>query len=444
MNTISLHTKKYRSYFIIILPIFITIILWLFAKEYRSINLNIEFWPRYLSQIFALVGIVFFAQSYLLATRLPQIERFYGGMDKIYSIHSLVSKWGTVLILAHPLLLVIEALPNIELIGSLFIPFHKYNSFAQTSGIIALYFYSILVLITIFRFLPYQIWKFTHKLIGIPFFFAAYHGISAQSDVKNYWVLFYWIVFWIVVGVISYVYKTLLYDFFGPKYLYEITQVNALCDVYELYMKPLNRRMNFEPGQFVFTSFIKNPRIPSEQHPFSISSKNDEDILRLSFKDFGDYSHKLRNAKVHDKLNLYGPYGDFTSFAFSEFKKQVWIAGGIGVTPFLSMLYYETHNKDKKEILFYYSGKKEEDCVYSKEIQEVIETSDDRFKFIKHFSNDEGFLTAERIIKDLKGKKGDYVFLMCGPNAMTQNLSTQLIQKGIDKDYIIFEKFDFV
>lgn len=443
MKRMNLHTRKYRSYLLVIFPLFITVLLWIFAKEYRGVELTFDQTPRYLSQVFALLGTVLLSMSYILVTRLPQVEKFYGGLDKIYKLHSLISKWATVLILAHPLLLVVEAIPDIESVGSYVLPLHQYNNDAQNFGIIALYLYLILIVISIFRFLPYQLWKYTHMLIGIPFFFAAYHGIEAESDVKRYWVLYAWIMFWIVIGVLAYIYKTLLYNWIGPKYLYKLTDVKYPCDVIELYMKPVGRRLNFEPGQFVFTSFIKNDRVPREQHPFSISSSIDEDILRLSFKEYGDYTHKLKNAKKGDMVYLFGPHGDFTSYAFSQFKKQIWIAGGIGVTPFMSMLYYEAHNKDKKDIVFFYSGREEDDCVYAKEIETILEDTDDRFTYSTHFSNEQGFLTAKQIIEKVEDIN-DYVILMCGPPAMLENLSKQFKAEGVDPDYIVFEEFDLV
>ncbi|HEX9804508.1 MAG TPA: ferric reductase-like transmembrane domain-containing protein, partial [Candidatus Dojkabacteria bacterium] len=193
----SLIRRKLKKYILIIVFQLITLILWIYAKYERGEEYAFGNIPIYLSQIFALWGLIFFSINYFIATRMQSIEYFFGGLDKVYKFHRFIGESAFVMILAHPILLAIDSLPHLIIVKTLFIPFIPSGSFAKSMGIISLYIYAILILITIFRFLPYNIWKLTHKLMGIPFFFAAIHGLMAESDVKHVFILRYWILFWI-------------------------------------------------------------------------------------------------------------------------------------------------------------------------------------------------------------------------------------------------------
>lgn len=438
----SLTRRKINKFIWITLPYFITFLLWVFAKiELRS-ELTFGETPRLISQVFALIGLIMLSQNYLLSTRMSIIESIYGGLDKIYFTHKLIGKVSLFLIIIHPVLLILYYYNDFSTIATLIVPFLSSGSIPKTLGIIGLWGYIILISITIFRFLPYHIWKLTHNLIGLPFLAAGAHGLLAQSDARYFLPLKLWISFWILIGVASYVYKLLLYHYWGPKYRYVVEGVNELNNVGELILRPKDKRMNFEPGEFVFVSFKNNEWIKSEHHPFSISSSPSKEFLRISYKDLGDYTNSLRHAKPGDRVDVYGPYGEFTSYVFSPYKKQIWIAGGIGVTPFLSMLEYEVQNSDKKDIHFYYCGRESSDFVYDQEIKTTISKADDNIEYRKFSSKVDGRLTAHKLLDDI-GDVSEYLVLICGPTKMMKSLRKQLISIGIDKDLIVFEEFSF-
>jgi len=265
----------------------------------------------------------------------------------------------------------------------------------------------------------------------------------AFSDVRYYTPLKFWIVFWITVGILSYTYTLVFYKHWGPKHAYEVSNVKHLGGITEIYFTPKGRRLSFEPGMFVFLRVEKNALIPPEYHPFTISSDPSKEYLRLSFKPFGDYTKKLVHIKKGTQVSLYGPYGEFSSYVFNPYKKQIWIAGGVGITPFLSMLGYEVKNGDKKDIDFIYAGHSEEDCTYKDEIEKTIKGADDNIKFITNISKRDGHLSAHRIKKMVHDIE-DWIILICGPGAMVASLKDQLVDIGMPEDRIVFEEFDLV
>jgi predicted ferric reductase len=441
----SLTKRRLRKTFWIVIPSIITLILWIWAKVHLEGMLQMSNTLRYFSQIFALLGIVLLAQNYLLSTRLRILEKYYGGLDKLYKTHDFIGKSAFLLIILHLLSLLLFYSNNYEIFITLIIPFISSGSVPKTFGILSLYSYVILIFFTIVKFLPYHIWKFTHSLIGIPFFFGAIHAFGAESDVKYFFPLQLWIGFWIFVGISSYIYKLLLYKYIGPKKLYSVTDIiDKGQKIYELHLEPKSHRLNYEPGEFVFVSFINNEWINSHSHPFTVSSSPHLENIRISFKEVGDYTSKLKLAQKGDLVNIYGSYGEFSSYVFSPYKKQIWIAGGIGITPFLSMLGYEVLNKDKKDINIYYSVRNKEELVYDNEINDLIKQSDDNIKHFRHTTSSDSRLSAAKIINDIgKDNIQQYLILMCGPDAMMRSLQKQFISHGISKDMIVFEEFNF-
>ncbi len=122
-------------------------------------------------------------------------------------------------------------------------------------------------------------------------------------------------------------------------------------------------------GQFLFVKFEGEKGL-DESHPFTISSAPSDDMLRLTIKSSGDFTrHLFANLKVGTSAVVEGAYGMFNYKTGGE--KQIWVAGGIGVTPFLSFL------RDLKDDLshhvdFYYTVRHKEETVFVDEIEGIV------------------------------------------------------------------------
>ena len=436
-----LNEKKNHINLYLTLPLVITTLLWVWSKFTGEIVLSFTETPRYLSQILSLWGTILLSINYIMVARFRPLEKLFGGLDKVYKTHAWTSRVAFLFILAHPLLLVPQYLIEDLNVLTLFIPGIASN--AKAAGITALYLYIILVLLTVTKKLPYHIWKKTHELMGVPFFFAAYHVFNAVSDVARFYPLKLWMAVVISLGILSYVYKTLLYEYLGPKFEYEVLSHDKVGEgIYELILKPVFHKMNYEPGEFAFISVVGNKDIPKEHHPFSIASDPSSNNIRFVYKVFGDYTAKLPELGVGGKVNLFGPYGEFTSHMLDHFKKQIWIGAGVGVTPFLSMLKHEYRNDDKKNIHFYYCVKNENELLFQEEITQEIKNADDNARYVPYLSDIQGYLNGDVLNKEVKDLK-DYAILMCGPDRMVQSLKKQLVEIGVPEKQIFFEEFNF-
>ncbi len=443
---ISSRTRLFRFLALIYVLLAITLFFWYLNNSQRNIPINIRNWQTYLGQLTAVSGLIFLSFNYILATRVKLVERFFGGLDKLYLYHMVCGIVAYIFVFFHPLLLASYYFSDLKVFKEYYIPEEIFN---RNLGIFAFWSLTILILLAGIRTLPYNLWKLIHKLIGIPLFLGGLHAILAQNTEGSYIIYRLWIIFWIILGVTAYLYKEILYDFLGPVYKYVVSEVRDLGDVFEVHLKPIKQKMNFRAGQFGFISFLNSKEISNEDHPFTITSAPNEENIRISIKGLGNWTNKVagldksrvsETIKLNDKVKVYGPYGFFTQNNLKKTKKQVWIGGGIGIAPFLSLA--RTAKSIESEIFLFYGVDSNAEAVYHKELIELTKTSNN-LKYIYHcLENEKSYMNIDFILQQIKDVS-DTVFLMCGPMAMLEAIKAELVKEGVKAEDIIFEYFEF-
>lgn len=406
----------------------------LFVLAKIKTGMTISFTWLILSQLVSLMGLTLLSVSFILSGRFRFIEDWFGGLDKVYKIHHVTGGISFVLLLHHPLFLAINALPNLA--GS-----WKYLWFSgnwpYNYGVISLYGILLLLVLTLLINLPYATWKKTHEYMGLALLFGCLHVLTITSDVSRYQPLRIWVIFLLAFSMWSVVYKRFLYGVFGPKYVYLIDEIRRSNDVIELWLKPATKKLNYFPGQFIFASF---DQINDEAHPFSIASGSGDERIKLGIKILGDYTLRLKDLNLGDKVNIWGPYGRFFESAFGK-KDMVWIAGGIGITPFLSLLSDETKKPTGRKIDLFYCVKSDNEAIFHNEIVDRI-SYNETFNYKQYCSNIHGRISAKTIyesVGNLENKK----ILLCGPIPMMESLANQFKKLGVKNKDIIFEDFNF-
>lgn len=417
--------------------IVVTIVLWLLAKYDEREFLSVDVWNRYVVQICGLLGITFLTLNFILATRIRFIENWFGGLDRLFLYHKQSGRIGFVLIWAHPFFQIVKSITDISLIKLYFLPT---GSLEYALGILSLYLFTLLIILTVAVKLPYHIWKYTHKLMIVAFVLGGIHTYLIKSDVSDFAVLRIWILGLVILGIASYIYREFIYETFGPSYDYIIEKVDTLNAITEVYLKPVGEKMNFESGQFAFFSFKNSNKVTPEYHPYSMSSDPKASNLRISAKVLGDHTQRLKDLEPGIKTKVIGAYGRFNQKFIPEKANEVWLAGGIGVTPFLSML--NTVNLNKK-IAFIYTCKNKDEAVYENEIKNKAKNYSN-FEVYFHYSDSDNYLTAEKIKSLVSFELNSNVnILICGPKAMMRSLKKQFKSIGIKSNNIIFEDFAF-
>lgn len=410
----------------------ITLVLFLMAKFANSEDLALTWVVA--SQFFSLIGLTLLAVSFVLSGRFIFVEKIFGGLDKVYKIHHITGGIAFVLILHHPLFLLVNALPNLTLawkyiIFSNILPFNF--------GVIGLYAMMLMLILTLLVNLPYSLWKKTHELMGIALLFSALHILTITSDVSRYMPLRVWVIMVIIVSFWAVIYRRFLYSFIGPVYSYTVEKVNKFNDVIDIWLKPTKNGLPYQPGQFVFAEIEK---LGNEAHPYSIASFQTDGRIRLAIKILGDYTLGLRAVEPGDTARLWGPYGTFNQATISS-KDMVWIAGGIGITPFLGLIEKEMADGTDRKVDLFYCFSSEDDKPFADEIIKKI-AGQKNIHYLEYCSAVRGRITAEGILQ-MVGDFGNKKFMLCGPVGMMLSLTEQLKKMGVKNKDIIFEDFNF-
>ena len=393
---------------------------------------------RSLGQITGLLGMALLSINFILAARFKFLDKWFSGLNRVYIKHHIIGAIAFCLLLFHPTFLVIQYL-FISLKSSFDFIFSAQN-FPLTLGKIALLIFITLMAITFYLNFKYQNWKNTHKYLGLVLFLGGSHMLFIPSDISNNATLKYYMLALAIFGAYAYFYRTIFGVYKKQEYKYKLTEVIKINDsIVELKFKPLAESIKFLPGQFVFLRFETNG-ILSEAHPFSIASSNKGD-LSLGIKTLGDYTSMVYLLKPGAICLIEGPFGAF-SYLKAKSKRQIWIAGGIGITPFLSMARQidsgDVGAGDYK-IDLYYSVKNENEAAFAGEFAEIARRNSN-FKFHQHFSDKDGYVSARFVVNNSSDTNGGEVFL-CGPGGFMKSLREQFVKLDFNNKAIHSEEF---
>ncbi len=432
------HGAMYKAlgYTILILCCVNTIAFWLLSKDDLAIISTQPFLA--VSQILSLLGLVLCSVALLFSTRLAILEDIFGGLDSDYVLHHIIGGISFIFLINHPLFLVIHYLPHFKL--ALFYIFPS-SDLAYNLGIAAIYSMILSFIFIGFIKVSYSAWLWSHRLLVVSFILGSLHTVYIPSDVTRNALLRGWTYIFIAIGIFSSLYILFLYRKFGPRYKYVIENITRTGDVFSIYLKPEEKAIKFVPGQFIYIRF-DNQKLGNELHPFSFSSAPWEEGIRVSAKILGDYTKRLTELAPGDFAHIFGPYGRFGSAYMKGDKNLLFIGGGIGITPFLSMLRFESVYPKSRNIVLFYSFKNSQEAVFVDEIN-TLTSYTPSVRFIPWASHDQGRLNGDAIWRTV-GSLAGYTILMCGPQPMMKSLQNQFISRGVDEKDIIFEDFNIL
>jgi ferredoxin-NADP reductase len=216
-------------------------------------------------------------------------------------------------------------------------------------------------------------------------------------------------------------------------------------DTYE-YVFHTTPPLQFLPGQYLEWMLPhERPDARGNRRYFTIASSPTEKDIRLGVKigaSISSYKTMLKNMKKGDTLLAGQLAGDFT-LPDDTSKKLVFIAGGIGITPFRSMIKYLTDTKQKRDVVLFYSNRTEKDAAYG----DILKEAENSFglKTVYLFSESSGngaptMFTADLLKKEVPDAK-DRMFYISGPNAMVDAYKKLLTDMGVPRWHIVTDYF---
>lgn len=392
-----------------------------------------------LSKISILTGTIAMCWTFILATRWSILEYILGGLEHVYYVHKQVGMFAFSAIVAHVFFQCMRFVPHWASVLDLFLPS---AGFAVQCGVYAFILFLILIALTMWIRIPYHLWKKTHELFIVVLVLGFLHMFFLNRHVHASLLLSIWMYGFMVLAFVAYIYIRFLYYYIGPKYLYRITRIEQLRTTWNVYLEPEESALSYMPGQFAYLSF-ENKELGEEVHPYSFSSNPYDHYIRFSIKELGDWSKRMHYVRLGQKVTMWGPYGKFfEKYLYENQRDAVMIAGGIGVTPFLSLLGHEAHQASKRKSYLFYTVKNAQRADFCDEIHHFAHMNSSIIPRV-HCTESCGFLSmceVEDLVGDLKTKN---IFL-CGPPVMMKVFTKQLLDLGVKPRNIITEHFDLV
>ncbi|HED05696.1 MAG TPA: hypothetical protein ENI61_03320 [Ignavibacteria bacterium] len=434
--------NKYKvnsGWLTVILLSVIPFILWIFAPKADVPFANFQNSLISFGEIFGLVGLVMFSITLILASRLKFLEPLFGGLNRIYEKHNILGQISFILLLFHPLLLLPRYASNIKETSS-FLFFS--GLWARNFGIIALWMMIILIILTLYLRPKYNLWKNIHKFFGVALFFGALHVYFIPGYVMNNPILKIYILIFAVAGIVAFLYRSVFARFVIKTYGYIVEDIKKMSDdIMEITLRPASKSVDFNAGQFIFISF-EQEGFSSESHPFSISSSPSERYLKITVKKLGDYTADLYSRlRIGTFARVEGPFGMF-SYARSKNSNQIWIAGGIGITPFISFIKDLTIKKIDYSVQLFYCVEDEHEAVYLDLLNSLSLKSNNKLKIIPFYFQEKGYINVNYLKNNIDNLSRKEIFI-CAPPRMIQELKTDFMESSISKSLIHSEEFNF-
>lgn len=396
----------------------------------------------------ALVGFTILAMQFVLSARLKWVERPFG-LNLLFDFHKTMAVVAALMIISHPLLLAMDG-------GGWGLIFGPEISWHIWLGRIALLILLVHVLLALFRFvirLNYQTWRFLHDLGGVVLFpLAFFHSWNAGGDLALPAMRVFWTMVF-AAGVAAFVWHRVLRPLWLRRTPYTVVDVKQEArDVWTVRLAPPDgsRRFDFLPGQFHFLTFHRAPNLPVEEHHWTISSSPTEaGIVASTIKESGDFTASIGKTKPGDKALVYGAFGRFSYALHPQERDLVFIAAGIGITPFMSMLRHMRETRAERRVLLIYSNQEEDDIVFDEELQQMESGTHPQLQVVhvltkpdETWTGETGRLHPEKLYRICPVNVRDHAYYICAPPPLIDMTSRWLRQCGVPAKQIHFERFN--
>lgn len=368
----------------------------------------------------------------LLASRWPFIESAFGGLDRVYLTHKWMAVYALIFASSH---FVFKAgSPDWEAAAIIALPPHWTRLVRQLSFIALM----LIVVLALNRKIPYHRWRWWHKLSGPLFSIAVLHWLSIKSPLALSSAAGVWLATLSAAGILGALYKLVLYPLLSPHAEYRVLRAVPGAAGLHLQLEPVQHPISFTPGQFAFIS-LKEDGL-REPHPFTIAkAADDQGHVHFVIRALGDYTQKLsENVTPGMHANVYAPFGRFSR---EPAKREIWIAGGVGISPFLAWLTDEQQPPLNNVTLFYFFTPGRE-LPSAGMVAGLARTHGVELVPVSNGPTSETFTTRFAAIVREAGTSGVQVSF-CGPKGLLKHVRRLMREHGIPGANLRFEYFEF-
>lgn len=425
--------------------IFITLLPLLILLIYPPLT-GRGFWIDF-SVALGFIALAMMALQFALTARINRIEASYG-IDIILQFHRYISLVAFAFVLIHPLILFVVQPETLQLLNIFTAPWRAKMAVVATLALIGL------VVTTIWRQqlnIPYEPWRTAHGVLAV---LTVGLGLGHAIGVGNYLGLFWKAVLWTAIALTAIwllIYVRLVKPWLMLKKPYLVEEVRPeRGNVWTLALRPRGHKgFRFQPGQFAWITLDISP-FRMREHPFSMSSNGDRtDKIEFSIKALGDFTNTIKDVPPGTKAFLDGPYGVFTTDRYEDTAGFVLIAGGIGITPMMSMLVTHAEQKDERPYLLIYASKTWEDITFREELEELKKKLDLNIIYVlkeppEDWSGETGYVDKELLERYIPKRRATRQYFICASPKMMEQVELALHQLQVPPTNIHMEHFNLV
>jgi predicted ferric reductase len=404
-----------------------------------------NFWGEFAVAI-GYSGLAMMGLQFGLTARFRYITEPWGE-DIIYHFHRQISLVAVALVVLHPIILV--ALRP-QRLGMLI--FYQ-ASWRARFGALSTYSLIALVVMALWRTklkIRYETWHLSHiVLVVIAIAAGLLHMVGFGRYLVDPWKRALWIgltIFWI--GLLLYV--RIVKPLFMLRRPYLVAEVRKeRGDTWTLVMHPdRHPGFRFSPGQFAWLTLWGSP-FKITGHPFSFSSSATvtDGRVEMSIRNLGDFTSAIHKVPVGKRVYLDGPYGAFTISNPADL--HVLIAGGIGITPMMSIIRTLADRGDRRPIILLYGSKDWEAITFREDLEALKARLDLTTVHVlgdppPGWTGERGLITAEIFKRHLPQPYADHEYFICGPDVMMDAIESALKELGVPLSRYHSERYSFV
>jgi predicted ferric reductase len=377
----------------------------------------------------------------LLVARVPPLERAIG-QDRLVAWHRRLGPWPLYLLLAHAVLITVGYAGQakdgvVHQLGQLLWTYP--GILAATVGGLLLFAAGISSYRRARRRMAYETWWSVHLYTYLALLLSFSHQVGTGASFVGHPVArFWWTALW--VGTLAVVVAARIGLPLWRSLRHRVRVVAVTPEgpgVISVLLR--GRRLDRLPvagGQFFQWRFLRRG-LWWQAHPYSLSAAPWGDELRITVKDLGDHSAGLASLRPGTRVAIEGPYGTFTADT-AEQDRLLLIGAGVGITPILALLEELPEDTDVTVLL---RASTHGELVLRDEVADEVTHRGGRLLEIVG-SRDRVRLDAaalRELVPDVRRRE----VYVCGPDALSQQLASELRRAGVPAPRIHFESFTF-
>lgn len=370
--------------------------------------------------------------SLLLMVREPWLARSLGGLEPMYRWHHLLGVWAYVVLLAHPLAFAASDWSESPAMAwAMLSPWQQ--GWPVWLGWASLLCMMAGLMVALWPKLRYAIWRQFHHLLSLSVLLGAAHLVALGLD----GVLL--VAPLLIIGFL--LWRVIRADHGLGAQPFVVQRVKHLSPTtVELSLQPLaasaTKPLSAAPGQFVLAAFFAGPTYQGcgEYHPYTISSLGEAGRLGLGIKALGDCTRQLQSIRTGAAVRVQGPFGDFFAGGSGP---SLWLAGGIGITPFIAAL---RNGPLVDPVHLIYLHREGAAAPYTQELNELAVQQP--MLQLQVVDTGDALPDLSQLLPAASELTGLGCYL-CGPSAMVDAAVQLLHQRGVGAPRIHFERFDF-